>query len=357
MSASNPSPNIRSWALDLDERTVVQASRTARLPILAGPLAFMPDAHVGIGATVGSVIATDGALVPSAVGVDVGCGMIAARTDLTADALPDDLAPLLDLIAATIPAGVGRSHAEVDRRGDRWFAEHPMPEHLNEKQRSRVAVQFATLGSGNHFAELSVDERDAVWFVLHSGSRGIGNELAQGHIKAAKRDFAQVVEGYKLEDPDLAWVVVGTPAFDAYVADLQWLQAYAAGSRDAMMHAALEQLFAYVGHGRELDRVNAHHNYAQLEAHLIDGAPRDVWVTRKGAIRARRRPRDHSRLDGHRDVPRGRARERSVVVLVRARRRPPDVAHPGEARADDRLAGTAHGGQDLAREGRGAPRR
>ena len=103
-----------------------------------------------------------------------------------------------------------------------------MPEHLNEKQRSRAAVQFATLGSGNHFAELSVDERDAVWFVLHSGSRGIGNELAQGHIKAAKRDFAQVVEGYKLEDPDLAWVVAGTPAFDAYVADLQWLQAYAA---------------------------------------------------------------------------------------------------------------------------------
>ena len=190
----------------------------------------MPDAHVGIGATVGSVIATDGALVPSAVGVDVGCGMIAARTDLTADALPDDLVPLLDLIAATIPAGVGRSHAEVDRRGDRWFAEHPMPEHLNEKQRSRAAVQFATLGSGNHFAELSVDERDAVWFVLHSGSRGIGNELAQGHIKAAKRDFAQVVEGYKLEDPDLAWVVAGTPAFDVYVADLQWLQAYAAGS-------------------------------------------------------------------------------------------------------------------------------
>jgi len=287
MSASNPSPNIRSWALDIDERTIVQASRTARLPILAGPLALMPDAHVGIGATVGSVIATDGALVPSAVGVDVGCGMIAARTDLMADALPDELAPLLDRIAATIPAGVGRSHAEVDRRGNRWFAEHPMPGHLNEKQRHRAAVQFATLGSGNHFAELSVDERDSVWFVLHSGSRGIGNELAQGHIKAAKRDFARVVEGHQLEDPDLAWVVAGTPAFDAYVADLQWLQAYAAGSRDAMMHAALEQLFAYVGHGREIDRVNAHHNYAQLEAHVIDGAPRDVWVTRKGAIRAR----------------------------------------------------------------------
>jgi tRNA-splicing ligase RtcB len=286
MSAAHPSDNIRSWAPDLDEGTLVQASRTAGLPILAGPLALMPDAHIGIGATVGSVIATERALVPSAVGVDVGCGMIAARTDLTADELPDDLAPLLDRIAATIPAGVGRNHAAVSRHGDSWFALHAMPEHLDDKQRTRAAVQFGTLGSGNHFAELSIDADDAVWFVLHSGSRGIGNELAQGHIKGAKRDFVRVVEGYELEDPNLAWLVAGTPAFDAYVADLAWLQAYAAGSRDAMMHTALDLLFDYVGRGREVDRVNAHHNYAQVETHVIDGAPREVWITRKGAIRA-----------------------------------------------------------------------
>jgi len=279
-------PNVRNWASEIDDATLRQAAATARLPILAGPVALMPDAHLGYGVTVGSVLATDGAIIPSAVGVDVGCGMAAALTDLTAEDLPDDLSPLLDRIARTVPAGVGEAHAGSTRHASRWFDEHGMPQRFSPKQRHKALTQFGTLGSGNHFAEVSVDGDGRVWAVLHSGSRGIGNEIAQSHIKQAGRDFSTVAHGYHLDDPDLAWLVQGTPAFDAYTRDLLWLQDYAMGNREAMFRTMTAELFAFVGRGRIRQVVQAHHNYAVPESHVVDGAERTVWVTRKGAIRA-----------------------------------------------------------------------
>ena len=240
----------------------------------------MPDAHVGIGATVGSVIPTSGAVIPAAVGVDLGCGMIAVRTDLGADQLPDDLAKLLPRVERAIPAGVGEGHDDPTSAADRWLAAHPPPARLDDRQLAKTRTQFGTLGSGNHFFEVCLDEDDRVWVVLHSGSRGIGNQLAQRHIDTARRLAREAMT--QLEDRDLASFVQGTPEFDRYIDDMHWAQDYALANREAMMDAALLVLFDFVGHGREVERVNCHHNFTQRERH--DG--RDLWVTRKGAIRA-----------------------------------------------------------------------
>jgi RNA-splicing ligase RtcB len=257
-------------------------------------LALMPDAHLGKGATVGSVLPTLGAVVPAAVGVDLGCGMIAVRTDLLAKHLPDNLNCMVDAFADTCPAGVGVGHVEATKASHRWHDTHGMPAALSTNQKVKSLKQFGTLGSGNHFAELCLDdystrfpgEDDSVWVVLHSGSRGIGNELASGHIRDAKRDFVDLVTGYRLEEQDQAWLQEGTPGFDAYIADMLWAQGYALGSREAMMDAALKRIFAIVGKGREVQRINCHHNFCQQETHVIDGVEKSVWLTRKGAIKA-----------------------------------------------------------------------
>ena len=165
-------PKLVSWASDIEEETVRQAEKTARLPIVEGHVALMPDAHVGIGATVGSVIPTKGAVIPSAVGVDIGCGMIAAELDLTEDRLPDDLEPLLGRIERAVPAGVGQGYDRPGSRADRWLADHRPATDLSREQARKAATQFGTLGSGNHFFELCLDERGHVWVVLHSGSGG-----------------------------------------------------------------------------------------------------------------------------------------------------------------------------------------
>jgi tRNA-splicing ligase RtcB (3'-phosphate/5'-hydroxy nucleic acid ligase) len=269
-----------SWASEIDEQTVRQAQKTARLPIVEGHVALMPDAHVGMGATIGSVIPTNGAVIPSAVGVDIGCGMIAAELDVTEAQLPDSLEPLLGRIERAIPAGVGRGHDAVAQNADRWLAAHQPQTVLSEDQAQRAAKQFGTLGSGNHFFELCVDERGRVWVVLHSGSRGIGNKLATMHIDTARK-LAQALE-LQLEDKDLAYFTEGTPEFDAYVADMLWAQEYARANRDQMMDNAMREVFAVLGFGRETQRINCHHNFTQREVH--DG--RELWVTRKGAIRA-----------------------------------------------------------------------
>ncbi|MDQ4068215.1 MAG: RtcB family protein [Actinomycetota bacterium] len=274
------SPKLVSWASDIEPETVRQAEKTARLPIVEGHVALMPDAHVGIGATVGSVIPTKGAVIPSAVGVDIGCGMIAAELDVTEDHLPGSLEPLLGRIERAVPAGVGRGHDAAGSQAGRWLAAHKPATDLSGGQVAKAAKQFGTLGSGNHFFELCVDERRRVWVVLHSGSRGIGNQLAQMHIAQARRLAKKAM--LNLEDLDLAWFVQGTPEFEAYVADMLWAQDYARANRAEMMDRAMAEVVAFIGFGRETRRINCHHNFTQREVH----GGKEVWVTRKGAIRA-----------------------------------------------------------------------
>jgi tRNA-splicing ligase RtcB len=277
---TNVNDKLISWASEIDQGTIRQAEKTARLPIVAGHVALMPDAHIGIGATVGSVIPTKGAVIPAAVGVDIGCGMIAAELDVTEEQLPDDLEPLLGRIAKAIPAGVGQGHDVAARNAHVWLDAHKPATELADKQAAKVTKQFGTLGSGNHFFELCIDERARVWVVLHSGSRGIGNQLAQMHIAKARR-LAKDLQ-LRLEDPDLAYFVEGTPEFQAYIGDMLWAQDYARANRDQMMDNAMREVFAFIGHGRETQRINCHHNFTQREIH--NGT--ELWITRKGAIKA-----------------------------------------------------------------------
>ncbi len=278
-------PKLLSWASELEADTVRQAARAARLPIVAGHVALMPDAHVGIGATVGSVIPTRGAVIPSAVGVDIGCGMIAAELDVSAAQLPDDLELLLHRIERAVPAGVGKGHEHAYDGAHRWLAANRPASELSRDQLGKAAKQFGTLGSGNHFLELCLDERDRVWMMLHSGSRGIGNTLAQGHIARARKRAKEAL--LTLEDPDLAWFVQGTEEFERYIADMGWAQDYARANRERMMDRALREVTHFLGFGRETFRVNCHHNFCERETHLVDGAAEELWVTRKGAIRVR----------------------------------------------------------------------
>ncbi len=279
MTATQVAPKLLSWATDLEQATVDQAARTARLPFVEGHVALMPDAHVGLGSTVGSVVPTRGAVIPSCVGVDIGCGMVASETTLTAADLPDSLDALMPLVAQRVPAGVGKAHAEPV--ADDALAALGRPRTpLTAKQERTAAVQFGTLGSGNHFVEVCLDERDRVWTVLHSGSRGIGNQLAQRAIDEAKGLMKQ--RFIRLEDPDLAYLVQGEPSFETYVADMLWAQAYAMGSRTVMAEQVLRSLFEVVGAGQHVRTINCHHNFTQLEHH----AGKDLWITRKGAIKA-----------------------------------------------------------------------
>lgn len=275
-----------NWASDIEQGTILQAEKTARLPIVAGHVALMPDAHQGMGATVGSVIPTKNAVIPSAVGVDIGCGMIATETDLYADDLPDDLDRFLPIAERVVPAGVGQGHGEATKRSDRWFSikgEAPGADLVKGVMKT-AREQFGSLGSGNHFFEVCLDENDAVWLVLHSGSRGVGNKLATAHIATAKR-LARELD-LKLEDQDLAYFTDDQPEFWAYIADMLWAQDYAMGNRQAMNDAAIAAFFEFVGQGKVVDSINCHHNFTQQEQHLVDGKVADVWVTRKGAIKA-----------------------------------------------------------------------
>jgi RNA-splicing ligase RtcB len=414
-------PGLLSWASDIEPGTIEQAARTARLPFVRGHVALMPDAHVGIGATVGSVIPTTGAIVPAAVGVDIGCfrgdtrvpllngtqkslrdmadgggaywvysldsggavvpgkatalktredaglmcvivsggdeiictpdhpfmmndgtyrearelrfndslmplpvhhrevdrdhqviaveqlteradvyclqveehhnfalaagvfvhncGMVASRTTLTAADLPDDLSALMPLVEQRIPAGIGQGHDDPVTDAALGGLGEPATV-LNSKQLITTGCQFGTLGSGNHYVEVCLDERDRVWTVLHSGSRGIGNQLARKHISGAKKLMKQWF--IELEDPDLAYLVQGTPEFTAYIRDMLWCQRYAMASRAAMNDAITRSLFEVAGAGETTQVINCHHNFTVSEHHH----GRDMWITRKGAIKA-----------------------------------------------------------------------
>ena len=276
--------NVKNWASILDENTRLQAEKLSRAPGVAGHVALMPDAHVGIGATIGSVIPTfEDTIIPAAVGVDIGCGMVAVRTDLTLEDLPRDMQPLVHQLSRSIPAGVGQNQGTIDRKAEEWFDANPIPDESvfeggrrrREPMTVRAMRQLGTLGSGNHFVEVCLDEADSVWIVLHSGSRGVGNLIAQIFINRAKSENTE-----KLEDPDLARLT--GEAFHAYVPMMEWAQTYAYTNREFMMDAALDDLERFVGGFEILDRINCHHNFAALEEHF----GRRVWLTRKGAIKA-----------------------------------------------------------------------
>lgn len=275
---------VLAWGRDgMDDETVAQASKSARLPFVVGHVSLMPDAHVGIGATVGSVIPTEGAIIPAAVGVDIGCGMVATETDLMASDLPDSLRTLMPLVERRIPAGVGKGHesGNLDPANLRAYDAIGRPHtELGMKQGATAEMQFGTLGSGNHFVEVCLDERDVVWTVLHSGSRGIGNQLASMHINGAKAEMRE--RFIHLEDPALAYFVEETPSFDAYIKDMLWAQRYAMASRQVMAAALNKSLFQVVRKGREVRVINCHHNFTALEQF---GQHR-LWITRKGAIKA-----------------------------------------------------------------------
>jgi len=280
------SDRLYSWASHIEENTLAQAEALSRLPIIAGHVALMPDAHLGIGSTVGSVIPTRGAIIPAAIGVDIGCGMIAVKTSLNSGFLPDSLHAFVEAMETVVPAGLGKWHQEPSKPAQDWYSKHkaePSTE-FTDKQINTVLVQLGTLGSGNHFLEVATDEDETVWLLIHSGSRGIGNQLANVHMKIAKTlcDYDFVSLRGLGEDKALAWLEEGTVVFDAYIADMLFSQAYALENRSIMMDNALKWFFNWLGAGRETERINCHHNFTQLETH--DGEK--VWLTRKGAIRA-----------------------------------------------------------------------
>lgn len=275
---------VLNFASMVEGNTLAQAHRTASLPFVQPHLALMPDAHLGMGATIGSVIPTRGAVIPAAVGVDIGCGMEAVRLTLHMDDLAGrNLGPVHGSMRESIPAGVGQGHDFLDA-GMKFLrdTEHLMSTQLTDKERGKAAAQLGSLGSGNHFVELSYDQEGNIWLVLHSGSRGIGNKLALSHIAVAKAQMAKYL--IKLEDPELSYLVEDTPEFDAYMADVMWAQEYARANRKRMV----ERFFNRVRSDKALpdfttDKwISCHHNYISLEHHM----GKNLYITRKGAISA-----------------------------------------------------------------------
>jgi tRNA-splicing ligase RtcB (3'-phosphate/5'-hydroxy nucleic acid ligase) len=290
---------IKAWVrgVPLDEGAKRQLENTASLPFVYKWIAVMPDVHWGLGATVGSVVATKGAIVPAAVGVDIGCGMAAARTTLRASDLPDDLHAMRSAIERAVPVGftAGRGRRDHGSWGqapgrieqawqslaagyDKIIDRHPK---LN-RDRS-PAAQLGTLGSGNHFIEVCLDEDDAVWFMLHSGSRGVGNRIGVYFIERAREDMRRLM--VNLPDRDLAYLSEGTVGFDEYVQAVEWAQSYASLNRRAMMTSIIEAVGATPGlrpFETTAEVVDCHHNYVARENHFGE----NVLVTRKGAVRA-----------------------------------------------------------------------
>ncbi|QDX24872.1 RtcB family protein [Sphingomonas suaedae] len=275
-----------------------QLRNVASLPFIFRHVAGMPDVHWGMGATVGSVIATQRAIVPAAVGVDIGCGMMAVRTSLTASQLPDSLAALRAEIERAVPKGMESSQsanhskggwastpnsvsrAWYDRFEDRWrkiVAKNP-------KVDGKTSDQLASMGGGNHFIEVCLDEEQRVWAMLHSGSRGTGNRIGTYFINAAKEAIVKETLDFHLVDKDLAFLTEGSQLFDDYIEAMHFAQDYAMANRELMMVRVLEALRKHApGFKTDKAAINCHHNYATREVHFGE----QVWVTRKGAVSAR----------------------------------------------------------------------
>lgn len=275
---------LLSWASILDPQAREQAITTASMPFIHPHVALMPDAHLGKGATVGSVIPTLGAIIPAAVGVDIGCGMIAVRTQFTAGDLPADRAPLREAIQRAIPLSAGRyNNASTSSASERVDALRALADDAGFDPAAYAAnwtLQLGSLGSGNHFIEVSVDELDRVWLFLHSGSRGVGNKIATHHIAVAQERCRR--DGVALPDRDLAFLEESTEEFDRYIAELRWAQEFALQNREEMMDRVVAALADWAGPVDELERVNCHHNYTERETHFGE----EVCLSRKGAIDA-----------------------------------------------------------------------
>ena len=291
---------IKAWTkgVPLESEAEQQLRNVASLPIIHKWVAAMPDVHWGMGATVGSVIPTKKAIIPAAVGVDIGCGMMAVQTTLNASQLPDNLKSLRTTIEKAVPHG----RTNQGRRGDRG-AWHNIPKH-HEEEWERLQPQYdqirskhraldrgndvnhlGTLGTGNHFIEVCLDTNDAVWFMLHSGSRGVGNRIGSYFIELAKRDMRKHVRN--LPDKNLSYLSEGTDHFDDYVQAVHWAQDFAMTNRKLMMRNlihAIQQTGELPNFHETQYVVNCHHNYVAIERHYGD----DVFVTRKGAVRARK---------------------------------------------------------------------
>ncbi len=287
---------IKAWidGVGVEDQARKQLMNTALLPIVFHHVAAMPDVHFGIGATVGSVVPTHGAIIPAAVGVDIGCGMVAVQTDLSANQLPDSLAALRAAIEKAVPHG----RTSNGGRGDRgaWHKLPPTTERAWKKlladyetiqaKHKRIrggndVNHLGTLGTGNHFIEVCLDETDHVWFMLHSGSRGVGNRIGSYFIELAKQDMHHQLGN--LPDKDLAYLREGTAHFNDYVDAVSWAQRYAMTNRELMMEAVLAAARKHLPKFKLGEHaVNCHHNYVAKEHHFGE----DVFVTRKGAVRA-----------------------------------------------------------------------
>jgi len=296
MSVPGGAP-VKMWTkgVPVEDEAREQLKRTARMPFIFRHLAVMPDVHVGKGSTVGSVIPTTRAVIPAAVGVDIGCGMMATKTTLTAADLPDHLGGVRSAIERAVPHG--RSPGKRDRGAwgesppdevdAAWAPLAPGFVRLVERHavldRTNNRMHLGTLGGGNHFIELCVDEGDAVWVMLHSGSRGVGNAIGSHFIELARNDMRTWM--VNLPDHDLAYLPEGTRHFDEYVEAVEWAQEFARANREVMMQAVIRALRKVIGKPFDayVEAVNCHHNYVARERHFGE----DVLVTRKGAVSAR----------------------------------------------------------------------
>ncbi|OZG74526.1 RNA-splicing ligase RtcB [Hahella sp. CCB-MM4] len=282
---------VKIYTADVDFRALTQLKNLSQLPIIHSHIAAMPDVHAGIGATVGSVIPTRNAIIPAAVGVDIGCGMNAVRLSLKSSQLPDNLKPLRLAIERAVPVGnashklVSSRHAaskELSHGIDVLLEKHSKLSKMLRRPRETWLRQLGTLGGGNHFIELCIDQSKDVWIMLHSGSRGIGNAIGRFFIERARKDMSR--HQANLPDKDLSYFQEGSEHFHDYVEAVNWAQEYARINRQEMLNLVLRAIQPFLPDFRlTCEAINCHHNYVQKEHHF--GA--DVYVTRKGAISAR----------------------------------------------------------------------
>ncbi len=280
---------ILIWTDDVDEVSTTQLINVAKLPFIYRHVSAMPDVHAGMGATIGSVIATEGAVIPAAVGVDIGCGMLSVKTSLRlSDSSPQALCQLMEEILKRVPVGLSGHYPGSEKLdacvpfADRLAAiKEKYPHILSRMTKLTWQNEMGTLGSGNHFIELSKDEEDNLWVMLHSGSRGPGNLMAEHFIRMAKKNAAE--KGIELPDDNLAYFEEGTSEFDDYMEAVHWAQDYALANRSEMLKSIMCALqVIWPSAQMTSDVINCHHNYVRKENHF----GQDVWVTRKGATSA-----------------------------------------------------------------------